>query len=225
MYNEPIDVILTSFNRFDLLEHTLDSFFYTNDYPINNFHVYDDFGTLYSTPKDKKALEILKEKYPQITWITPSQREGQIWALDNLWEKVATKYCFQMEDDWCFYRWGYIQDSINVLEQEDDIVMCWLRERNDMNHHHIVPSGHQRFDYLDTNFNNMWGGYTFNPSVKRLSDYKKIGCFLDHTSFDKNSPWKSESDISMLYSRLGYKAAVMNKGYVKHIGKHRGIRK
>lgn len=226
MHNEPIDVILTSYNRFDLLEATLDSFFYTNDHPINSFQVLDDYGQLYRSAKDNIHLEILKEKYPQITWIAPRQREGQIYSLDYMWKNVTTKYCFQMEDDWQFYRRNYIKDSIEVLEEHPEIVMCWLREQNDTNSHPVVKSDNGRFDYMQTNHNSdMFHGYSFNPSVKRLADYQKIGCFLDHTAFQPTVPWKSESDISVLYYSLGYKAAIFHKGYVRHIGKDRGIRK
>ncbi len=218
----PIDVILTSCGRFDLLESTLDSFFYLNDYPINNFFIYEDSGTLYRRQPDINHLEILKQKYPQVTWLISKQKDGQIYALDALWGRVTTKYCFQMEDDWVFYRRNFISDSIEILEQRDDIIMCWIRERNDVNSHPIENNVIDGFDYMMMNYNLMWDGYTFNPSVKRLSDYQKIGTFGGRVRHYE--AWRNESGISKAYGDMGYRAIILPHGYMRHIGNKRGIR-
>jgi len=167
-----VDVILTSYARYDLLEQALDSFYEYNDYPISNFFIHEDYGLENMNEDQKMAMQQLQEKYPDIQWMCPEQRQGQINALDALWRNVSTPYCLQMEDDWLVYRKGFISDSIEVLEQKPKIVMCYLREHNDVNGHPVEITGNGVYDLMSRNYKGMWHGYSFNFSVKRLEDYK-----------------------------------------------------
>ena len=114
----PIDVILTSYARWDLLEITLDSFFKINTFPINNVIVGDDYGVDNFSQDDFEKYHTLQRKYgSKVSWIVYNKRVGQIKMLDNLMLSVKSEYYFTLEDDWEILKNGFIETSIEVLEK------------------------------------------------------------------------------------------------------------
>jgi len=210
-----VTCLLTSCGRQDLLEQTLESFFKFNTYDITEFWVYEDSGC----PGINDELKI---KYPFIQWIEPKNRTGQIVALDALWSRCKTNYAFMMEDDWETYRGGFIEASMAILDIHPKIGQVWLRERDDANGHPVEWPVNLDFGIMKTN-HGLWTGLCFNPSLKRLSDYKLIRSYGRHTQFSRKAPWRSESVIGQVYNRLGFKAAMLPQGYIKHIGNERHV--
>jgi len=217
MESKKVTCILTSCGRQDLLAITLESFFKFNTYPIHEFFIYEDSGCA-------GINDHLKEVYPDIKWIEPKERTGQITALDSLWQSVKTEYAFTMEDDWETYKSGFIEKSMEILENHEKIMQVWLREKEDTNQHPIEWPENYDFGIMKTN-NGLWAGTCFNPSLKRKSDYDIIKSYGKYTQFSFKSAWKSEAAISQVYHRLGFKAAILPEGYIKHIGweRHVGI--
>jgi hypothetical protein len=127
-----------------------------------------------------------------------------------------------MEDDWETYRSGFIEDSMAILEAHEKIGHVWLREKEDTNQHPVEWPANLDFGILKSN-HGMWAGFCFNPGLKRLSDYKLVKSYGKHTQFSRKAPWKSEAAISQLYNRLGYKAAILPQGYIRHIGWERHV--
>lgn len=224
----PIDVIITSCGRFDLLRRTLDSFYKYNTFPIRTFTVYDDYGANKGGQQYEIEIEQLRLEYLKITFAYGRERIGQIQALNKLMRGVITEYYFTLEDDWEFYKSGFIERSIEILDNEKDIINVWLRSGEDTNGHPSEPIKNCIYRILSDNHVNkagIWTGFTFNPSVRRLSDYNLIGSYSKHATFNPQRPWDSECKIGLLYRELGYKAAILPQGYVKHIGGDgRGIR-
>jgi putative alpha-1,2-mannosidase len=196
------------------LKITLDSFFKFNTYPIKEFYIYEDSGL--PVPAE------LKELYPFIKWFEPANRTGQIVALDTLWQAVKTPYAFTMEDDWETYRSGFIEGSMEILEANPKIMQVWLREKEDTNQHPIIYTAGQSYGIMASN-NGLWAGTCFNPSLKRKCDYDQIKSYSKWTQFNRHRPWKSEADISQKYHQLGFKAAILPQGYIKHIGYDRHV--
>ncbi len=218
---KPIDVILTSYNRFDLLEKTLESFFKYNTYPINNFYIYDDFGL------DNYSLSELHDnltscaKY-KVEFIFGETRIGQIKALDLLHSKVETDYYFTLEEDWEFTKHGFIEKSFEILNKSDKILQVWLRGKRDTNGHNLeMKNGEIALKY---NYLGIWHGFSLNPGLRRLSDYKKIGTYAQNAEFDPKNPCSAEAKIGAIYKELGMYAVTTRESYVKHIGHERGIR-
>ena len=209
-----VTCILTSCGRFDLLIKTLDSFFKFNTYDITDFFIYEDSGL--PVPQE------LKDKYQNIKWIEPGHRTGQIVALDTLWQSVKTKYAFTMEDDWETYRSGFIEASMEILESEPKIMQVWLREKEDTNQHPVIFTAGKPYGIMASN-NGLWAGTCFNPSLKRKADYNLIKSYGKHTQFNRHQPWKAEATISQVYNKLGFKAAILLQGYIKHIGYDRHV--
>lgn len=212
--NQDITVTVTSCNRFDLLEISIKSLlkFWDGKPPIA-FYINEDSGL--EIPKS--IGEFIKDFWPEINYVEFAGKGDQIKALDRMYQAVTTPYVMQMECDWEFYRTGFIKASLEALERHPRCINLWLREPNDTNGH---P---HKNGILINNYNRMWGGFTFNPTLKRMSDYKRLIKYSSHTIFDKLRPWESESKISMMYRRLGYFAMIGEKGYVRHLGENRHV--
>lgn len=206
--NSDVTFVLTSCNRYDLLDITLSSFIRMNTYPIKEFIVIED-GSY------NPNLGILMSKYPEITWIINGQRIGQIKCVDRAYSMVNTDYIFHCEDDWEFYRPGFIETSREYLRTNSGVIQLWLRERNDTNGHPIVPNT----DLLSLNYENgAWNGFSFNPGLKRICDYRLIGSYGSVLNSEEFSGQSGESNISCFYRDNGFRAAIAENGYVRHIG-------
>lgn len=210
-----VTVILTSSGRFDLLRITLESFVRNNTYDIKRFHVHDDSGL--PIPDD------LKESYPFIEWTRPAEKiiKNHIRSLDYLWLCCGTPYAFTMEDDWEFLRPGFIEASMEILESNEKIMMVWLKELEEHNTHPVEwpTSAFGIFKPMP----NLWAWHRFNPSLKRKYDYDLIAPFSKHTTFNTERAWKAEADISQVYHKLGFTAAILPQPYIRHIGEGRHV--
>jgi len=207
-----VTCILTSCGRFDLLRITLESFFKHNTYDVKEFWIYEDGENGF--PEDIAA------QYPFIQIFAHKKRQGQIHALDTLWQQVTTTYAFTMEDDWEFLRPGFIEASMEVLEQDDKILQVWLNPLEPLNQHQVNWVGN--YGILSTS-GGVWAGTRFNPALKRKADYDLIAPFSQHTDWNPAKPWKSEADISKVYHKLGFKGAILPEQYIKHIGGNRHV--
>lgn len=204
-----VTVCLTSCGRQDLLERTINSFLEFNTYPIERFIVSEDSGRF-------GVNDELQIMFPEIEFINDGMKQGQIRSIDSMYRMVETKYVFHMEDDWQFYRSGFIEYSMAKLEADPKLINTWLREKNDTNGH---PHSN---GFVSLNYNG-WSGFTFNPTLKRMKDYKRIGFYGKYVTFDKRRPWMAEKTIGRIYRNLGYHAEISEYGFVKHIGDDRHI--
>ena len=200
-----ITVVITSCGRPDLLERTLDSFFEFNTYPVEKIIVVEDSGV-----DCNGALQVKYIGQP-IVWMCNEGNMGQIASIDRAYSHVKTPYVFHCEEDWQFYRHGFIEESLKVLESNKDILQVWLRERNDTNNH---PIEHKDLGgYFRVASNYKWKGFSFNPGLRRMADYVP---YRNLTNV-KNG-WQAEFEIGMYYWKLGYYAVILPHGYVMHIG-------
>lgn len=217
-----IDSILTSCGRFDLLEKTLESFFAFADMAIDNFIVYDDSG--------KQIPESLKNQYSEIKFIQGTEKVGQIKAIDILYSHVKNEYIFFQEDDWSFFKTGFIGQSLYILEKEPKIMQVWIRSQNDRNGHPAtgVPrmtANKTRYQMMSSDYQGQWSGHSFNPGLRRLSDYQNLfpNGYAGVTTFNIKEPWKSEIEVGQVYKKAGFKAATLMQGFVKHLGNGRHV--
>lgn len=213
--NNNVTVILTSSGRWDLLRKTVESFLIHNTYNIDKFIINDDSGE--DAPTD------LHMDFPFIAWVESKNsgiKRNQIASLDFLWSKVKTPYAFVGEDDWQFLQPGFIEASMKVLEQCPNVLQCWLN--TDTTNMQPIEWITGEYGIFKTS-GNLWSGTRFNPALKRKSDYDLIAPFSQHTEWNPVRPWKSEADISKVYHKLGFKGAMLNKTYIRHIGEGRHI--
>lgn len=218
-----ITICLTSCGRFDLLEKTISSLLtYWDGNPPAAFLIHEDSGSI--PPRLAIELNLFLQRHWQIQAIwTESKHRGQVHAIDTLYSQVQTPYIFHCEDDWEFYQSGFIADSKAVLEHDKDIYTVWLRHPSDRNGHPVLAGVRQtikdvRFQEMAVNFRKSWHGMTWNPGLRRLSDYKSAGHFENFCKWDSKDHIKAEIQFNEHYRKLGFKAATLCRGFVKHIG-------
>lgn len=208
-----ITLVVTSCGRFDLLERTLKSFFRFSDLPLADIIITED--SEHGLHPDRMRLE-WPDACP-LTVINPRERVGQIKSIDRAYARVETPYMFHLEDDWEFYRTGFLRESLDALEADPLCINHWLRERDDTNGHPVDG------DRLRLGHDGRWNGFTFNPALKRMSDYRKLGSYESVAQWDPKDPGSAEAAIGARYRALGYYATIAEKGFVKHIGEGRHV--
>jgi hypothetical protein len=210
--------VLTACGRPDLLERAIDSFLRYNSYPIVQYIVVEDSG-------DVSVNDHLKPKYAHlpITWIEEPRNRGLMSCMDDAYSRVKTKYIFHCEDDWEFYRAGFIEQSRAILEKSPAVMQVWIRAENDTNNHPIENDvflatsefGPVFFSLMGNGFHRVYYGYSTNPGLRRLSDYRLLGA---------HSPYKHEINVSIAYHKLLFRAAIIRgSGFVRHLGEGRHI--
>ncbi|MES1926322.1 glycosyl transferase [Salinisphaera sp. T31B1] len=211
-----VSLVVTSCGRLDLLEQTMRSFLAFNRYPIRKAILVEDSADADTYARVRVDFA---DMFDEVLCNDP--KKGQIASIDHAYAHVDTPYIFHCEDDWLFLRGGFIEESLSVLERDPSLITVWLRELWDTNKHrierdiHYTPKGVMYRnvaveDELD------WHGFTFNPGLRRLSDYQRIQPFtaVGH-----------EYEINKRYWELGYHAAILERGAVEHLGHRRSERK
>ncbi len=210
--DERITMVVTSCGRYDLLERTLSSFRrYNTCASVEKVIVVEDGE---GDPK-----EICRRYDADLVRV--GSRKGQSHAIDLAYSFVKTPYIFHCEDDWEFYKSGFIERSLSILKYDLSCVCIWIRAWNDTNGHPLTfQSDDKTFGVLSFGYGE-WHGFTWNPSLRRLSDYFRVGPFSQE--YNKISTLR-EPDVGQLYYDLGYRAVILDQsGYVRHIGWERHV--
>lgn len=201
---DKVTVVVTSCGRFELLKQTLCSFFQRNTYKnIDQFLIIDDSGEPF---KAKEAIRLIYSELglKQNIILIPNKRNlGQVTSIDLAYSHVQNNWVFHLEDDWEFYDSAFIEHSMEILEKYDWVFTVWLRAHNDTNGHPFEAVNGLPFFLLKLNYLNTWHGFTWNPGLRRLSDYKKIGRFRDVAP--------GEHLASFRYMENGYRSVITKK--------------
>ncbi len=214
-----VTVVITCCGRFDLLKETLNSFFKNNTYPIKKIIVTEDSG-------NNEVYKAIPEQHKEhFTVIVNKENLGQIKSIDKAYALVDTDYIFHCEEDWVFYRKGFIEDSKAMLESNHKVYQVWLRSfyhdiQRDYPFHTLGDdiSANNVTAYRLLSSNPKWQGFSFNPGLRRLSDYHAISggysSFLD----ESNSSSSVESALSRHMKDNHMFAAILENDAVAHIG-------
>ncbi|MGE6792487.1 glycosyltransferase family 2 protein [Pseudomonas guineae] len=205
-----ITLMVTSCGRFDLLKRTLESFDCFNTAPIREVFITEDSG-------DKAVYDCLPVSWrDHVTCIVNNPTLGQLRSIDAAYAQIQTKWVFHCEDDWEFYRPGFIEDSMVLLEADPQALQVWLRsfnhdlqihspyvflqERNLLQGVHFYQLGSHKSD---------WQGFSFNPGLRRLADYQLHAPYAGHTG---------EKSLSRLYAAENRYALILENDAVLHTG-------
>lgn len=214
--SKQITMIVTACGRPDLLLKTIESFYSFDSHLDVDCLIYEDSGI----PGINDGIMDKLMDYP-VTIIYGEKRMGQIFAHDTLMNLIKTPYFLGWEDDWETTNDGFIDDAINHLAEQPRCIQVWLRGCHDTNQHPTIPFD-PYFRRLSTSY--RWKGFSFAPSVKRLSDYTRIGSFSRYVKFNPFRAWESEYQLGLLYWRMGYHASIFRgSGFVRHIGDGRHV--
>jgi hypothetical protein len=218
-----ITVVVTSCNRHDLLARTLESFrAHESEGRVARILVAEDGDADPGPVCARFGAEYFRT----------GARVGQIALIDLAYAQVTTPYIFHLEDDWEFHRPGFMQKSRAFLERDPLILLVQLRAWNDTNGHPVLFDPADRaFGVMETGYDNCWHGFTFNPGLRRLADYRRLGgsyARLPRTMYVKpvraTAALPVEVEINAAYHRLGYRALILDEaGYVRHIGEERHV--
>lgn len=210
-----ITFVLTSCGRFDLLAETMRTFLSFNGAPIARYVVIEDSG-------DEAVRDVVAGLGVDVDVIVNATRLGQMASIDRAYGTVDTPYIFHCEDDWRFFRGGFVEDSLRVLDGDATISLVNGRRLGQNRYfdamHGTAPLRNVngvavRVPPLDAS--EIWGGYGFNPGLRRLSDYRRIGSFADRGH---------EKHASMWFKRQGMGSVSLEEPAYETIGQGRHLR-
>ena len=205
-----ITVCVTSCNRWELLEQTLDSFLKLNTYPIKRYLLDEDSD-------NADIVNKIKDKYPMFEVFGSGYNVGLLKSIDNLYSLVETDYIFHLEDDWNFEsNPNFIQESLSILENKD-IHQVWIRQ--DIPNNWLEKEDFGTYKMVkDCHFGD-WCGFSFNPSLKRTNDYQWMfpNGYNFYNTHGTNSAL-NEHECNQIAASYGYRAAILNNRVCKHLG-------
>jgi len=203
-----VSVVVTTCNRDDLLEKTINSFTVSNNYPIDEYIFVNDCGN-----SIKELVESFKLENYKI--INNNEKKGQLLSIDIGYSVVENEYIFHLEDDWMFdTKSEFIKDSLNILNNRENIHQVWIR--HDYDNPHKVESMLQNIEgtlgfLVIDGFQGVWNGFSFNPGLRRKSDY----CRMFPAGY---GAFKDEKECAIHLKKFNYRAIRLNKTCCYHIG-------
>jgi Glycosyl transferase family 2/SEC-C motif len=217
-----ITVVITSCNRHDLLARTLESFrAHETEKRVARILVAEDGDADPGPVCARFGAEHFRS----------GERVGQIKLIDQAYARITTPYIFHLEDDWEFYRSGFMERSRQLLDADPKTLMVWLRAWNDTNGWPLsfrAPDG--SWGQMAFGYQGVWYGFAFNPGLRRLSDYRLLGNYAGQTltlGVQPRVPSAAlpyEAQAGHFYRQLGYRALILNEtGFVRHIGEARHV--
>lgn len=205
-------LVVTSSGRHGLLKKTLESFNATCGIKPWKILIIEDG----QTPRPDWLPS-------DVEWLQNSVPRGQIFSVDRAYDRVITPYIFHCEDDWCFRKPGYLQESYDILEKYPDILQVWLRgiptdyeKKYSRTIYNVEPHPTHPLQVARYHWGGWEGGFSFNPGLRRLSDYHLLGNYGRHVGYDPRGC--GERDLGILYHRLGFSSAILEQDYVYHTG-------
>ena len=212
-----VSVVITSFNRRDLLQRTIESFNQFNTYPVSQFIIIEDSGNC------GMQEWLLDKYYSQYKIIINNQNIGLIESIDKAYSQVTSPYVFHCEDDFEFYKPGFIEKSLEILEAEESIMQVYIRPASESDNpveDRIYNIGESSYRLFGNAVEGFWHGYCFQCGLRKMSAYDKIKPFVQWSD-KKDGLSLRECKIGQAYYDLGYRVAVLPEGYVRHTGRNR----
>lgn len=218
---EPYTVTLTSCARFDLLEQTLASLVPRLEGPCERIIIGEDSG-------DARVFEVaerFRANAPPIHIIVNRRCLGICRNIDRIYAEVETEWIFHCEDDWEFYRSGFIRDSFSIMS-DDSISAVSLRDiaetrpgsRDSWKLGYWLPAGDAHY-VANIEVAGDMAGLHFSPGLRRMRDYRVVG------KYGRLAIHASEPDVSRAYLAAGWRMALLKRPAVRHIGWERRVRR
>jgi hypothetical protein len=245
-----VSVVLTANGKKEYLTRTIESFLEFNTYPIEKFIITNDFSESSYLEHIKPLLE-KNSLIDDVLIISDNTNKGQLYRIDQGYSSVESYYIFHCEEDWEFVKSGFIEASLKILknnhifstqlhgytDQQGDIkvdspILYFLG----LEAEELVADG-ERFRHMRRDWNDTFVGFSFNPGLRRLKDYKSIGSYAqliketdlhpfkelhhrDHTDFNFDDPKGTELEViaGRHYEKKGFEFAVTKDKYYNHIG-------
>lgn len=200
---KPYTLAVTSCDRHDLLKETLESFVTCAEQQPRETIILED------GPKDAPPWFPAMGSLGQRRWLKNEDRLGQVYSIERLMNEVKTDLVFWCEDDWLFTEQNFLEPSFRILEAHPDIYTVCLR--TDQGHPHIHdPRG---FEILEPYWRGVWGGCTWNPGLRRRSDFVPPSRFANYGDHGLGH----EAALSKDFLVRGFRIAAIPR-HCHHIG-------
>ncbi len=205
-----ITLVVTSCGRLDLLKRTLESLDRFNTAPIREVFITEDAG-------DDGVRAVIPAHWKEhCTFFVNRPKQGQLASIDLAYENVKTPYIFHCEDDWEFYRPGFMEDSRAILERRPEILQVWLRNYiyDLCVHSPYIRLGARELIggvpcYPLISDKPEWQGFSLNPGLRRLKEYRLCAPF---------AAYGGEKALSQRYAELNLTAVTLEGDAVLHTG-------
>jgi hypothetical protein len=201
-------VVITCCNRPAELEQTLVSMLACDTTGIAKFVIIEDSACTESAQIVARLLADLPHVYLQ-----NPQNIGQIASVDRAYAHVETPYIFHCEEDWVFPTSLFLNESRILLDALPDVHSVMLRDVSEWFGFFTDATPRDlngvRYVHADPKVERRWGSFSFNPGLRRLSDY--LAC----APFAAIGP---ERDISFHHKMQGFSLVSLCGGDVRHIG-------
>jgi hypothetical protein len=203
---DTVSLFLTSCNRPTLLKQTLESFVKYNTHPIEYGVIVEDSGL-------KGINDFAHSIVPfPLKIIYADQRRGQMKSIENGLQYLNTKYVFHCEEDWEFYNYGFIEESMRILKKNDKITSVWLRSHEDIISRYNMPINSYDDYYL---VGPDIGNFSWNPGLRTYNTQIMFAPYGNNELVTI-----CEGGLDKAFRSLGMTSAMTSKleGYVRHIG-------
>lgn len=201
-------VVITCCNRPAELEQTLTSMLACDTTGIAKFVIIEDSVCT----KSEGIVTRLLADIPHV-YLHNDQNIGQIKSVDRAYALVKTPYIFHCEEDWDFPSSLFLDQSRVLLDTLPDVHSVMLRDVSEWFPFFIDAPEREcngiRYVHADPQADRRWGSFSFNPGLRRLSDY------LDCAPFAAIGP---ERDISFHHKMQNFSLVSLCDGDVRHIG-------
>ena len=212
---DPFSVVLTSCGRFDLLAPTISSLLAHLEEAPQKFIDIEDSGS----NEIRRVLEPLEDALGGPFEVIVNETQlGQMRAIDRAYARVETPLAFHCEDDWEFFRSGFLAESRRILAMRPDVSMVGLRELATLNPLvretpvSMLEDDREppvRYHAFDPKAHPEYFSYSFNPGLRRMDDLLP---FLPLAEVGR------EEDVSYRFKRAGFRMATLAEPAVRHLG-------
>jgi glycosyltransferase involved in cell wall biosynthesis len=220
-----VSVCVTSYGRIQSLDQCILTFLNLNTYPIERFIVLEDNPAV--------DLVLLKNKYPDVDFLKNESRIGQIKSIDKIYNMIDTEYIFHIEDDYIFGgNKNFILDSIEILSRRPEIHQIWCRHSHDhmaenegsyktLFENNILSIGNNiKYRMVSVPNTGNWCGFSFNPGLRRKSDYNKFfpNGYAEHMDNENEPGVITEYKCNLIAMKNNYRAAHLFNGCCYNTG-------
>ena len=210
-------VVLTSCGRFDLLRRTVESFLRFADVRPRQFIVVEDSGDENGVRAALAGLDypfefvIRPPKSENIPAAYPHRENRQVAAIDAGYARVKTPLVFHCEDDWLFFRTGFIYESFVILQKFPKVPTVQMRGRDRYHLRTFVYEEHEGvlFFRCSSKIYPEIFCYGYNPGLRRMSDYRTVAPL---------SAIGDEFVVERVFKILGFGMAGLEIPAVVHLG-------
>jgi glycosyltransferase involved in cell wall biosynthesis len=217
-----ITVVITSFNRFDLLKRTIESFNRVNTVLVKEIIIIDDSGNY-------EMYRRIKKKYSQYHLILNEHTIGLVESIDKAYAEVTTPYIFHTEDDFDYIKSGFIEKSIALMESNQTIFRVGIRGQThiDSLDPQVYEDGGVQYKLakfyswdIEAHGNQFWHGFGFQCGMIRKSSYDLVKPYTQYST-PKEFITIRECRIGLAYYALKLSAVSLTEDYAIHTGGRR----